>query len=107
MIRLTDEEITQAVDKVYPSGTGTYQVNVADIAIAKTQLKRVAEWGDGDCPHTIDLEDAGTMILPKRSCKKCWQSLLDEVPAGGSAAHSPTQASRTGASPWQVRGEEQ
>ena len=47
--------------------------------VNKAQLKRVVEWGDEMCPHIIDLEGVGTFELPKRACKKCWQSLLDEV----------------------------
>ena len=31
--------ITEAINRVYPSGTGTYQVNVADRAIAKSQAE--------------------------------------------------------------------
>ncbi|HUV46152.1 MAG TPA: hypothetical protein VMW45_03685 [Dehalococcoidia bacterium] len=31
--------ITEAINRVYPSGTGTYQVNVADRAIAKAQAE--------------------------------------------------------------------
>jgi len=31
--------ITEAINRAYPSGTGTYQVNVADRAIAKAQAE--------------------------------------------------------------------
>ncbi len=34
-----DAEITKAINKVYPSGRGTYQVNPADKAISKAQLR--------------------------------------------------------------------
>ena len=35
---ISPEEITKAVNKVYPSGTEAYSVNVADKAIAQAQL---------------------------------------------------------------------
>ncbi|KKL72633.1 hypothetical protein LCGC14_2082940 [marine sediment metagenome] len=38
MKRISPEIITEALNRAYPSGTGTYQVNIADIAIAQAQL---------------------------------------------------------------------
>ena len=36
----------------------------------KAQLKKVAEWGDGECPHSGSI---------RRCCPKCWQELLKEA----------------------------
>lgn len=71
MIRLTDEEI---MDVVLDEGLGV----IADEdtrAIAKTQLKRVVEWGDEECPHEPWVHDDAK----KHTCDKCWQALLEEV----------------------------
>ena len=38
MKRISPGIITEALNRAYPSGTGTYQVNIADIAIAQAQL---------------------------------------------------------------------
>ena len=46
---------------------------------AKTQLKKMVEWGDEKCPHIIDLEEHGTMELPRRACVRCWRVLKEEV----------------------------
>ncbi len=81
MIGLTDDEITKAIDEVYYKGTGIYQVNVADKAIAKAQLKKVVEWGNERCPHTKDFDGIENIpaLLYKRFCGVCWQALLEEV----------------------------
>ncbi len=41
MILLDNKEITEAIDKVYPSGKGAYQANVADKAIVKATGKKI------------------------------------------------------------------
>ncbi len=41
MILLDNSGITEAIDKVYPSGKGAYQANVADKAIVKATGKKI------------------------------------------------------------------
>ena len=59
-----------------------YEAHVAEwdegvLARGKREgIREVVEWGDGKCPHIIDFGDAGTLELPKRACKKCWQAQL-------------------------------
>lgn len=61
--------------KEYPVMDNTQ--SVADYAetVAKAQLKKMVEWGDGDCEH---LESRMEYTRPRRACKKCWQALLRE-----------------------------
>ena len=63
MILLTDGEMEEAVN--YDE-------------VARDQLKKVGEWGDGDCEH---LESRKEYTRPLRARKKCWQVLKKE--AGG------------------------
>ena len=78
MIGLNDKEITKAIDRVYPSGTGTYQVNPADRAIAKAQLKKVVEWLENE--HSfIKCSTEGQSWYEVDIDEREWQALLEEV----------------------------
>ncbi len=80
MILLTDEEIAKLSPEDeggYTSGM-YYYYNDGIRDGAKAQLKRVDEWGSEWCPHVVNLGETGTMTLPKRACKECWQALKKE-----------------------------
>lgn len=68
MILLNDEEIW---DKIGETST-TYEEDLQ--TIAKAQLKKVAEWGFGACPHNPE-----NLQARRAYCPVCWQELLKEV----------------------------
>ena len=76
MIRLDDKGITEAVNRVYPSRTGTYRVSAADRAIRDTQLKKMVEWGNEEC---VEHPTCETTVLLRRECDACWQALYEEI----------------------------
>jgi len=84
MILLSDEEIE--VVKKYANnppvvdGMLTFHIYDEQRAIAKAQLKKVGEWGDGDCnEHPYAAYPTGTRFLQRKDCPDCWQSLLKET----------------------------
>ena len=74
MILLTDEEIKGALRFMGEDVGGHNWYEHTEKAIAKSQLKKVVEWGDEDC---TDRSQSGTM--KKRECGFCWQALLEEI----------------------------
>ena len=83
MILLTDEEINRLFDNISP--LNKIDVTLTEVQlellekeviracgiVCKAQLKKVVEWGDEPCPHLP--------FFNKRTCAKCWQTLLEEV----------------------------
>ena len=65
MILLTKEEINFRLDELKENATYGNGLR----AIAKAQLKKVANWLDTYC-------ESGR---PRRECGHCWQSLLKEI----------------------------
>ena len=71
---LREEEISLALrnqgytDEVYP------ELEV----VAKAQLKKVVEWGDGHC-SLLEHGDNAKWPIPRKHCLECWQVLLEEV----------------------------
>lgn len=45
---LSDRQIIEVINRVYPSGSGTYQVNVADRAIAQAQRESDIKFYEGE-----------------------------------------------------------
>ena len=88
-IRLTDEEIREALDEWEEiedtDGKTDLEVEIdGHRFIAQAQLKKVVEWGGERCPHTKNFPDTVDRPMPelmrwKGYCPRCWQSLLDEV----------------------------
>ena len=84
MIRLTDEEIIQAIDKANGSSEWREGWEIQDVleeqdrSIAKAQLKKVVEWGNSGCPHGGCLP-GNHYEFSKSQCPKCWQTLLEET----------------------------
>ncbi len=81
MILLSDEEICEATGTVPFGSTYSAKENEVNFSwggvreLNKAQLKKVAEWGDGNCEH---LESRMGYTRPRRACKKCWQAILKE-----------------------------
>ena len=80
---ISPEEITKAVNKVYPSGTEAYSVNVADKAIAQAQLdscekelREIFEEIKKEMP-TKHYDNDGFHHIPK-DCKLCWWQALKQ-----------------------------
>ncbi|KKM63467.1 hypothetical protein LCGC14_1511280, partial [marine sediment metagenome] len=72
-ILLDDEEIKEA-SREYPDSMLNY--NPPQLRrIAKAQLKKVVEWGEGRCPH-FNPGGETTIYGKRRDCYKCWQALL-------------------------------
>ena len=48
---------------------------------AKTQLKQVVEWGDGECEHYPPNPNSKLFRkgMKRIDCPKCWQALKKEV----------------------------
>lgn len=46
--------------------------------VAKAQLKKVVEWGDGHC-SLLEHGDNAKWPIPRKHCLECWQVLLEEV----------------------------
>ena len=77
MILLSDEEITQIINKEH----NLRGVRDSDRAIAKEQLKQVVEWGNEDChEHSYRSKLKREEYNRKRHrCFECWQDLLKEI----------------------------
>lgn len=82
MIRLTDEEISQAkkghtaVIQDHPS------VYPQDVAVAEAQVKKFMEWGneDCDCPtNKLAQMNRNRPVRKRKTCWRCWQALLEEA----------------------------
>ncbi len=82
---ISPEEITKAVNKVYPSGTEAYSVNVADKAIAQVQLDSCEKECDKlveldpdqslpECPYSYK----GWTQYEESICKNAYQQMKDE-----------------------------
>lgn len=78
MIKLTDEEIgvvdihcgMSEIDGSEPFTSYKYEHH-----LLKAQLKKVGEWGNKPCPHDPWVHDDAK----RAGCKRCWQTLLEEV----------------------------
>ena len=83
-ISLTPEEIEDCIVKY-----GGFR-DVAKAA-AKTQLKKVVEWGNEDCKEHGQLVQDGkypiVKIIKRRRCPQCWQALLEELEERKEAKH--------------------
>lgn len=86
MIGLTGEELKEAIGlasfkgKRYPNRY--IQLEYKELMdIAQAQLKKVAEWGEGDCEHNPPNPFSQILRkgLPRKDCPECWQELLKEV----------------------------
>lgn len=79
MIRLTDEEIEQAIleankemrsFKAHPRWE-------SEKYLMEAQLKKLAEWGNTPCPHSQIMKEGLVFHnKAKRECSGCWQTLL-------------------------------
>lgn len=79
---LTDKEIIGARVGAYaeeglPVTDIMRYVDIEDRGIAKTQLKKVVEWGDEACSDKEHHPHYDHML--RRACPMCWQALLEEV----------------------------
>ena len=70
-ILLNGEEIW-AVDKTIPENSDRNDEWYYERFYLKAQLRKVAEWGNGLCPHFAPI------IELKRGCFDCWQELRKE-----------------------------
>ena len=78
---LSDEEIQNIL--THDCATEFYLATDYIEAGTKSQLKKVVEWGDEDCPHLTTtggtLPDRKTKPQRKRECWTCRQPLSGEV----------------------------
>lgn len=68
----TDNEILRAFNNA-PARENPYVWNEQLRSIALATAKKIAEEGDKRCPYCTNL------LLLKRQCDKCWQSLQKEI----------------------------
>ena len=67
MILLTDPEILKALNTMAPRQGVVFE---CDRNLTREQARKIAKWGDGECPH-------GKML--RRECYDCWQVLREVV----------------------------
>lgn len=83
-ILLTDEEIRVEIAKLPPTDLYTPSAyKESSIAwnefIVKAQLKKVVEWGNGDCDCGLERNFDIKRSVHRHLCPKCWQALLKEA----------------------------
>ena len=82
MIKLTDKEMYEALDK---KGFIDYSLsqylellnNEGDQTIAQAQLRKVVEWLDRDCNQHHPIKVKEVHLSPRRFCIHCWESLKE------------------------------